>query len=74
MQAFISGDGAASLRAWSINQVGIGNTTAVGYNQEMSESIRASGRDMSAGMAFQWTSFAGMWDEEIPGEATGELA
>lgn len=72
MQALVSGDGSAVLRSWSVNQVGIGNTTMLGYDQESQDTIRVSGRDMSAGMAFQWTSFAYQWQgPETPVEGTG---
>jgi hypothetical protein len=70
IQAIASGDGTVAMRSWSINQVGIGNTTAIGYWSETSDRVRATGRDMNAGMQFSWTSFANQWAadplQEVP--------
>lgn len=68
MKALATGDGTAVLNSWSFNQQGIGNTSAIGYQSETSDRIRASGREMQAGMQFSWTSFANMWGE-VPAEA-----
>lgn len=59
----VSGSGSSVLSSYAMNQVGIGNTTAVGYDQEMRERIRVTGRNMSTGMTFQWSSFANQWGE-----------
>jgi hypothetical protein len=72
IQALASGDGAVSMRSWSQNQVGIGNTTAIGYQSETSDRIRASGPAMQAGMTFQWTSFSRMWEVSPPTNASQE--
>jgi len=68
IKALATGDGMATLNSWSISQVGIGNTTAIGYQVEMSDRVKSIGPQMQAGMDFRWSSFANMWGtpEEAP--------
>ena len=61
-QILVSGEGMAQITASSFTQVGIGNTTALGYEQRMDERIKTSG-EYTNGISFQWSSFADMWQE-----------
>ena len=62
----ISGDGMASINIRSWNLAGIGNSTALGYQNGMSQRIFAEGHTMQTGADFAWSSFAGLWAEPEP--------
>ena len=73
-QAMISGNGRGTIAFSSINMAGIGNTSALGYQNSVKQSIRADGNPFAVSAGFQWSSFAGLWNEpaedELP-EETG---
>jgi hypothetical protein len=65
-QAMITGNGRGTISFQSINMAGIGNTSALGYQNSVRQSIRADGNPFSVGAGFQWSSFAGLWQDEDP--------
>jgi hypothetical protein len=63
-QALITGNGKGTISFSSINMAGIGNTSALGYQNSVKQSIRADGNPFSVSAGFQWSSFAGLWQDE----------
>jgi len=59
----ITGDGMARIQFETWNQVGIGNTTGLGYQASTRHSSFVDGKAMDTGATFAWSSFAGLWAE-----------
>ena len=62
-QALITGTGRGTISFQSINMAGIGNSSELGYQNSVRQSIRADGNPFAVGAGFQWSSFAGLWAE-----------
>lgn len=62
----IRGDGMARINLQSVNMAGIGNSTALGYENRMEERVLVYGHDMQLSSRYNYESFADLWvdDEE----------
>lgn len=65
----IRGDGMGRINLQSVNMAGIGNSTALGYENRMEERVLVYGHDMQLSSRFNYESFADLWvDLEEEGE------
>jgi hypothetical protein len=69
-QAVMSGDGRGTITMRSINMAGIGNTSELGYVNNMKKEVTAGGKQFGVGATFQWESFANLWNVEEEPEPT----
>jgi hypothetical protein len=57
-----SGNGGSAMQFNAFSQAGLGNVTAMGYQNSISERITAGGNGFTIGKSIKWTSFRNTFD------------